>query len=430
MKCIKKILDNDMNVIMVPLKNTKIIAMGFFIKAGSRNETDENSGVAHFLEHMMFKGTVDRTPEKLFDELDTLGTVYNAATTTQYTYYYIYGNSDDTKKILDIMLDIYINPDFNTREINKERKVIIEEMRMTSDSPLMKLYSTMHEKIFSGTSLARDVIGNLETVSNLKKSDFVNFRSALYKPENTVFAIAGNFSPKPVFDLVRKFLNPIENSDKNPVTYFHEKTTIFKNMANQKEPYVYIKQNKTVQQVYVLMAFPIYDLYSYKYKEIDLLSQLLSAGFSSRLRHALREKNGITYTSSSYPIVYSDCGLFIIQMVVSPQELIKGLKIILRELRRTKEELIPQSEMKKIINVTKNETLYSLARPIDILTYFGLNFLINREFDFNLEKELGSIKRVKSEQIKKVAQEIFVRNKINLFMYGNIDETNFDFIDV
>jgi len=428
MKYVKKILDNGMCVLLVPLKHSKIITIGFFIKAGSRNETNENSGVAHFLEHMMFKGTLNRNAEQLFNELDMLGAEYNAATSSQYTYYYVYGNSDDTKQLLDIMLDIYINTDFNVSEINKERKVIIEEMRMRFDSPLAKLYSTAHKKIFSGTSLSRDVIGSADTVNNLKKRDLVKFRQSMYKPENTVFVITGNFTPKPVFGIINRALRFIPNSIDPIKTYLQEKSVILKNMHDQDKPYIYVKKDKMVQQLYVLIFFPMYDLYDYNSEEIDLLSQLLSAGFSSRLNKSLRENNGITYVSGSYPIVCTDCGLFLLQMVLNPTVLIKGLEIVFNELHKIKTELMTKDEMKKIINVTKNQTIYSLTKPTELLTYFGIGFLTNREFKVNIGEEFIKLKTIKRSQIQKIAKKIFIKEKINLFIYGNTDVSNFNFI--
>ena len=430
MKYIKKILDNGMYIIMVPTKNTNIITIGFFIKAGSRNETDENSGIAHFLEHMMFKGTSNRTAEKLFNELDTLGAVYNAATTAEHTYYYVYGNSDDTKKLLDIMLDIYVNTEFTANEINKERKVIIEEMRMREDSPLIRLYLALHQKMFKGTSLSRNVIGNAETINNFKKRDLDNFRSSLYKPENTVFVISGNFSPDPVFKIISNILSPLINTTDSAIIYFEEKSTILKNMRSQNEPRIYIKKSTTIRQVYVIFAFPMYDLYTYENQEIDLLVHLLSAGLSSRLSKALRENNGITYVSDAYPITYSDCGLFIIQMILNPIEMVKGITIVLKELAKTKEDLMSKDELKKIINVTKNETLYSLTKPTEILTYFGINFLSNREYKPEILTYFEKLKMITRAQIQKVAGEIFKRDKINLYIYGNVDQTDFNFIEL
>ena len=430
MKYVRKVFDNGMNIIFVPDKNTQIVAMGFFVKAGSRNENSENSGVAHFLEHMMFKGTKNRTSVRLFDELDSAGAVYNAVTTNQHTYYYIYGHMNSTKKLLDITLDIYINPTFKTAEINLERKVILEEMGMRFDSPLMNLYSTMHKKIFKNTSLARDIIGSNATIDHLSKQDLVTFRDALYKPENTVFVISGNISPQPLYKMIRRILTPIPNLPMEAHSYLNESQIIFQNMDNQTEPYVSIKKTTCLNQAYVLLTFPIYDLYSYKNNEIDLIAQLLSGGLSSRLNRALREEKGITYVSDSYPIIYSDCGIFVLQMILNPEELITGLKIMLGQLKRIKKELITTDELKKIINVTKNDTLYSLATPMDVLKYFGINFLVNREFKPDVDKELYNIKKVTREQIRDVANEIFVEEKINLFIFGNVSITDYKFLDL
>lgn len=430
MKYIKKTLDNGMHVILVPIKRTKIITIGFFIGAGSRNENEDNSGIAHFLEHMMFKGTKNRTAETLFKELDTLGAIYNATTTTHHTYYYIYGNSDDIKHLLDIILDIYINAHFETKEINLERKVIIEEMRMRSDTPLMKLYSIMHKKIFSGTSLARDIIGTTDTVMNFKRSDFIDFRKTCYRPDNTVFVISGNFTPDPILKIVNRALVPLENPKNKEQTYFSEKKIIFKNMDDQKEPYVYVKKNNFMQQVYVILAFPMYSTYKNNYQEIDLITLLLSWGFSSRLNKSLREKNGISYMSTAYPIVYSDAGLFVIQTIVSPSELVMAIKIILGELKSLKTELISKDEMKKIVNVSKNEVIYSLLKPIDILTYFGINFLLDDNFKPNINTQLDELKFVKRHDIKNVASQIFVYDKINLFIYGNVSQQDYKFLDL
>jgi predicted Zn-dependent peptidase len=366
----------------------------------------------------------------MFNEFDTMGAVYNAATTAQHTYYYVYGNADDTKKLLDIMLDIYINPVFNVKEINKERKVIIEEMRMRSDSPLMKLYSALHKKMFVGTSLARDIIGTEETVNSLKKKDFITFRKSLYKPDNTVFVIAGNFNPVPIYKMIERALKPVENTGPYPITYYDEKPMIIKNMEDQEEPYVYIKKNTLFQQVYIILAFPLYDLYKDQYREIDLISQLLSAGFSSRLYKALREDKGITYSSSAYPITYADCGMFIIQMVMNPAELVTGLKILMKVLKKTKDELITKEELKKIVNYTKNEAIFSMTKSTDILVYYGLNFLYNKNFKPDVKEDFEDLKKVTRVQIQKTAKEIFVRDKINLYIYGNVEETDFNFLDL
>ena len=169
----------------------------------------------------------------------------------------------------------------------------------------------------------------------------------------------------------------------------------------------------------------MYEKYS---KEIDLISHILTSGLSSRLFSALREKKGITYTSSSYPFTYSDGGVFIIKATMHPDGLIAGLKIILAELRKLKQMSINKDELKKVKNITTNEILFSLTRPIDYLTYFGLNFLEDPEFEPDIEASIAKIRKVKADAIQKIAKEIFVKSKLNIFLYGNITETNFNFV--
>ncbi|MEM0354219.1 MAG: pitrilysin family protein [Thermoplasmata archaeon] len=425
MRYLKKILKNGLTIILVPMKNTKIVTIGFFVKVGSRNETSENSGIAHFLEHMLFKGTKNRDVNKLFNELDTLGANYNAATTNQHTYYYIYGNSDDTKHLLDIMLDIYINPLFSSREISREKKVIIEEMRTRFDMPLTKLYSIVHKKMFRGTSLARDVVGEPGTIVKITRRELVKFRRTYYIPKNTIFVMTGNFSPYPIYRIIAPILNLLENPNTIPLDYSGEKSIILKNMMNQSEPYIYVKISDQYSQSYVLLVFPLYDMYDKKHHQIDLLSCLLSSGFSSRLKKALRGNHGITYTVTSYPIVYSDCAIFLIQLISNPEFLSKGIKIIITELKKIKNIIITKDEMRKIINITKNENIYSLIQPVEVLTYFGINFLTNPNFKPNLIGDIRKIEKIKRTEIREIAREIFVREKINLYIYGNVKNTNF-----
>ena len=441
MKFIKKILDNGITIILVPMKSTNIITTGFFIKIGSTNETDETSGIAHYLEHLMFRGTANRPENEIFRQLDMIGAEYNATTTMENTYYYLYGNSADTKKILDITLDIYVNPSLDTKAINKERKVIIEEMRMRSDMPYMKLYAAMHAKMFASTPLEREIIGTEENILGFKRQDFVKFRTENYRPDNTVFVVTGNFNPGIIYKMIHKALkslkNPLDTESGTETESGAEtsmdlpktnKEIIHANMAKQTKPFVYLKQNNLIKQAYVLIAFPLFSMYEKYYREIDLLSHILTSGLSSRLFMALRTKKGITYTSTSHPFIYTEAGVFMIKATMHPDEFIIGLKIILSELRKLKRNPVDKAELKKVKNIMTNETLFALTKPIDYLTYFGLNFLENREFKPDVEYGIAKLRKVKAIDIQKIAEEIFVRSKLNIYLYGNITETDFDFI--
>lgn len=435
MKFIKKILDNGVTIILVPMKSTKVITTGFFIKTGSKDEDDSTSGIAHFIEHALFKGTVNRPENEIFKQLDMIGAEYNAVTTVENTYYYMYGNSDDTKKILDIILDIYINPTLENKAINKERKVIIEEMRMRSDMPYMKLYANLHAKMFESTPLAREIIGTEENIMNFTKKDFVKFRNEHYRPDNTVFVVTGNFNPTIVYKMIADALKSIKKSTNEKIiresaelSLKNDRKIIHDNMSLQTKPFIYLKKNLYIKQVYLMLAFPLFSLYDNHSREIDILSHILTSGLSSRLFVALRTKKGITYTSSSHPFIYTEAGAFIIKATMHPDEFIIGLKIILAELRKLKKNPVEADELKKVKNIITNETLFSLIKPIDYLTYFGLNFLENRNFRPDVEGGINHLKKVKAVNVQKIATEVFVRSKLSIYVYGNVVEQNFDFI--
>ena len=430
MKYIKEILSNGMITILVPLKHTSIVAMGFFVRAGARNENNNNNGIAHFLEHMMFKGTTNREPVDMFNQLDKMGTVYNAATSLHDTYYYMYGDNENIKKMMDIIFDMYINPKLGTRDINKERKVIIEEMRMIYDMPINKLYSSLHKKIFADTSLSREVIGTYQTIDNIKRKDFLEFKETYYRPDNTVFVIAGNFNPVPISKLINKHLSRIPIPDNKLKTYYDEKAIIINNIHSQSEPYVSIKKNKFLQQTYVLLSFPFSNDVISDRNTAPFICQLLTSGFSSRLTKALRVDNGITYNINSDTIMYSDASILVISAVINPVEFITGIKIIFRELKKIKSDLITKAEHSKIAQMMKNDILYSFSRPAEIMTYFGLNFAADRGFKPNVKKEIEQLHPITRKKIRDDSNKIFVRNKINMFIYGNVDDTNFDFIDL
>lgn len=430
MKYIKKILDNGLTVIMLPDKKSKFVSTGFFVNVGSRNEPDNMHGIAHFLEHMVFKGTTERKASEIFLQLDKQGINYNAATAHQYTYYYLSGLSHNIKSLLDIMLDLFVNPSLPKNEIDKERKVIIEEMRMSGDSPNSKLFKLMHEKLFSETSLQHSIIGTESSINSIGKKDFNEFRKNLYMPNKTVFCIEGNFNHDLIFKTIEKILGPIENNKTaEKFTYESDANIISARFNSQSHPVIHTKIDNNLDQAYVMIVYPLIESNMYKQHaiEIDMLSHLLTNGFSSRLGKKLREEHGLTYNIDAGPMIYNDAGTFNISMVIHPDQLIFGIKLILKELKKLTKEEITTDELTKLKNIMQNEYTISNLQGLDKLKYFGLNFVADRNFKPDEETDIQKIKQIKKSQIKNISAKIFQKNKLNLFIYGNIKFDGNDF---
>ena len=437
MKLYKKTLDNGMTIALVPMTNVATVTAGFFVKAGGRNETDENNGIAHFLEHMMFKGTKTRSSKDVLYQISMLGLNYNAYTTNEETVYFMSGDPNDTKKILDLVLDIYINPVLTTKDIEVEKKVIIEERRMRYDAPYAKIWRAMYKKFFNGTGLERDLLGSEDNILSFNRANFVDFRKTYYQPSNCIFVVAGNFNHNLISKLVSKPLSKVKNCECEQITYEHEKKIILENMAKQDQPYVNIKKNMTYQQIYFVMAFELGELYDDYGVEIDVLTDILARSSSSRLNNALRERQGITYGSGSGVLSYSDCAVLYINFALHPNQLETAIKTTLSELRKLKSQLVTDDELKMTISHRKNDVLFSNESSYGTFSAVGNALLKDRDEKIIFAKKesyakkmIAELKAIKAKKIQDLAKKIFIREKINIFMYGNVAQTKFDYIDL
>ena len=190
----KEKLNNGLTLVLIPLKDEKIISVGIFIKVGSRYETDENNGISHFLEHMTFGGTNTKTENEIMAKLDSVGALYNAATSREFTYFYTNGNYKDSNILLDIILDMYMNPIFPEKKIKKERLVVLEELGMHNDDNQMLLYDDVMNLMYNFTTLGNPILGSYETVSNITRDDLLNYHNKYYTPNNSILVVSGNFN--------------------------------------------------------------------------------------------------------------------------------------------------------------------------------------------------------------------------------------------
>lgn len=422
MRYLKEVLDNGMTIAIVPLKTAEM-SCGFFVNAGLKNETKINNGISHFLEHMTFRGTKTRSAEDIVKELSKLGHEYNAATTARHTYYYFNGDAENMKKTIDLLIDIYVNPALKKRDIDIEKKVILEEMRLINDRPTHKLHKSMTKKFLSGTSLAMEIIGTEDTVNGITKEDFLLYRKQHYTPDNTVFVITGNINPLPVMKILHQYLSELKNPlSVNKYDDSNDKLTIMKNIMQQDKPFLSINKNTTMQQAYVLVCFPITDLLIDFMLEIEMIMYILANGeFDSRLVNALRTKNGITYVVDSSIEKFYDVGMFMLEMAMNPDQLLTGINIIFRELEKMKKEPVTLEERSKAIDALDIDDFPEDAHST--LIYFGIGCLENRDFLPVYNDYHEKLSKITRDKLLKVANMLFQKNRTNLFIYGNVDES-------
>jgi predicted Zn-dependent peptidase len=405
---------NGLRLIVVPMEQTESVAVLVLVATGSRYETKEINGISHFLEHMMFKGTINRP--KVTDiglELDSIGAEYNAFTGKEYTGYYVKCAAEKADIAFDVISDIFQNSKFDAAEIEKERGVIIEEINMYQDTPARYVGDLFEELLYGDQPLGWHITGSRETVKKLTRDNFLEYFATHYFDKNTVIAIAGSIEPEQARTKVEKYFANIRNNKPLKPAPVVEK---------QDKPQLKILTKKTDQTHFVL-GFRAFDYFSEKDPVLNVMSLVLSAGFSSRLWSEFRDKRGLSYYIRSSNSTYADTGYFEISAGVDNNRLPQALEVALGECRKLAEKQVTESELKKVKDYAQGKLAIGLETSDELASFYADQELLKREI-LTPEEKLAKIIRVTSEDIQAVAQEIFVPEKLNLAIIGPLKENS------
>lgn len=420
---VKAEMSNGMKVLLVKTNSQNLVSVGMFVKAGSRYETLENNGIAHFLEHMTFKGTKKRNAKKLNEDLDSVGAQYNASTSYEYTHYDIHGLSRDINLFLDIIVDIYYNPIFKESDIKTERRVVIEELKMYQDKHDRVLEEIINAKLYANTSLEMPIIGTIDNIKKFTKKDLEEFRNKFYSHNNSLLVVCGDINLKTIPNTLKKTFSKYSKNFKNPRCVQQQFV-----ITPQKRPYLYIRKltdTCTLNQTLVYITFRTFGN-NHPFSVItDLVADIFSNGSSSRLFTLLRNKLGVTYFSNAYNEQYNDFGSFIISLGIDPNRVNEVIKAVLDEVKKLKKKLITNKEMQKIQNIRETDINLRLQNPSDYLYYYGFEELFSNEDDpFSIYHHIAQINEVSPNDIRIVCNEIFTPSRLNIFVYGNFDKKN------
>lgn len=420
--------DKGMDTLLIPLPNSNTVTVGIFIRAGSREEDDTTSyGIAHFLEHMTFKGTVSRTSEKLMLELDSIGALYNAMTGHEFTLYYISGNPTDIKLLLDIIIDLYLHPTYPDKDIEKERNVVLEELRMNQDQNHKVLTTNIFKELYSDyiDELARPIIGYKETIKNLTRNNIINYRNQNYMESNCLLCVSGNFDKVDVIKKIEElFCAKLMNVKLSPDIFknsIDKEKKIKPLLSFKKNMKKYINVSKNVNQNIIYFIFNSYNTYN-KYNVIlDLITDILSNGFTSKLFDLLRNKMGVSYYNNSYNRNFKDTGHFIISVGVDGKSVVKTIDGILKELTKLAENGITENELNKAKKQNETSLLFQFKDPYEYLMYYGMNYLIKYPL-YNLTDIMNNIEKVSLDDINNMIKELFKKSNLFIATLGNISQ--------
>jgi predicted Zn-dependent peptidase len=408
MKYSKKILNNGLKVITVPMKDNPTVTVLVLVETGSKYETKEINGISHFLEHMCFKGT-NRRPKAIdiVKELDAIGSQYNAFTAQEYTGYYAKSDAKHFKKIFDVVSDIYLNSTFPEVEMQKEKGVIIEEINMYEDLPPRHVQDMIMKLLYGDQPAGWNIAGEKENILNMKRENFVQYHKEHYVPNATTLVVAGKITEKQVMTEVKKVFGHIKKQ---------KKSNKLKVVEKQNKPKVLLKFKETDQSHFVL-ATRTFDLFDKKNTVLSVLAGVLGGGMSSRLFQKLREEMGVCYYVRAYGDAYTDHGFFQISAGVDNKRVEEVLNAILEECRKLVKEKVSIEELEKVKECLIGNMKLSLESSDDIANFYGGQELLRKKIESS-EQKAKEIRKVTATQIQNLAKEIFKDNKLNLAIIG------------
>lgn len=399
---------NGLRVVLAPMQGetaTVVVMTG----TGSRYENEHENGLAHFLEHMFFKGTKKRKNARaISEELDAVGSVYNAFTAKERTAYYAKVSAKYLDTALDVISDIFLNSTLPQKEIDKERGAIIQEIDMYEDMPMRTVDNVFDALIFGKEhALGRTILGPKENIRSFSRAEFAHYFQRNYTPANTVVCIAGSFSSKKVLAKIKKEFGAL------PVRAAPTYDTF---AGEQTEPRVAIKEKKT-DQTQLMLGVPAYP---YGHKDeyaLSVLATILGGGMSSRLFTEVREKRGLAYSVHAWAEKYPDTGYLAVQAGVEHGKLEEATTTILAEFSKITRTKVPAEELKKAKSFIKGTRTLALETS-DAVAENAATSLINIGRIRPLEEIIKGIEKVTAADVQRVARDILQTNKLNLAIIG------------
>lgn len=400
-------LSNGVRIVYENIPYVRSASVGVWVNVGTRDEKASENGASHFIEHMVFKGTKNRTAAQLAFEMDRIGGQINAYTTKENTCFY--GRVLDTHvtHIADILCDMLLNSNFNEDDVNNERNVIVEEIGMYEDTPDDLVTEQLFSGCFKGTSLARPVLGTRSSLSKLNGEALKGYMGEKYTGDKIVVAIAGNISEKDVQYFADR-LKAVPSGD-----------------GKKRKEASYVQcvkaKKKTTEQNHICLAFPCVAVTDEKRYAVQLLNNILGGGMSSRLFQTVREEKGLCYSVYSFCASYQDTGLMGIYTALNKETEKPALQLIAQELKRFKEYGVTRDELELVREQVKSNILMSLESTGSHMNRIGNNMLY---FDrcISFDESIANYDKVTADDIAKAAEFILDFDKVSFSAVGRVDK--------
>lgn len=399
-------LSNGLTIIGEEIPYLKSITLGVWVNAGSRIENEELGGISHFIEHMLFKGTKNRTSKEIASTIDNLGGQINAFTSKECTCYYVKLLDEHIDIGIDILSDMFLNPLFDEKDIDKERQVIIEELKMYEDSPEDLVYDLLMEGIYKTDALGMNIIGTEESLYNMNRNTIKDYFDKYYVASNSVISISGNFKFEEMVNLIEsKFKDlPMGNVDiEITEPEFHT---------------CFIARNKDTEQVNLAISLKAIPL---EYREdayaLSIINNIFGGSISSRLFQNIRENKGLVYSIYSAPSLYRKSGELGIYASMSNENLKKVYNLVLEEIDNLRQNHLTDKEIKESKEQLKGSYILGLESTSSRMMSIGKAMVLTKKVK-NPNDIIESINNIDKARIDLIIDKVFNRENIGVCIVG------------
>lgn len=406
----KIVMDNGLRIVFEKIDYVKSVSTGIWVGAGSINETTINNGISHMIEHMLFKGTKKRSAFDIAEEIDSMGGQINAFTTKECTGYYTKVASYFFDKSLEILSDMIFNSVFDEEELEKEKKVILEEILMYEDSPEDYVHELLTKISFEGNAISYPILGDIESVNGINRQTIDDYMDNYYTADNVVISIVGNTTLDEVKQLCNKYFSNFRKTIK-----ITETPKSFDYTSNKQGVH------KNIEQLHFCISVKGFERNSPHYYSTNILNNVLGGSMSSRLFQNIREKSGLVYSIYSFHSSYKMSGLFGIYSALKEENVEEALQQIKSEIDSFRKGDISVSEFERAKSQIKGNYILSLENTSNRMTVLGRRELFYNE-TIQPEDIIPKIEKVVYGDVIDVSKMLFKESDFNIAFTGNIDD--------
>jgi predicted Zn-dependent peptidase len=412
-------LESGVTALLEPVDNVVSVSAGIWVRSGSRHERPEQYGYAHFLEHMLFKGTERFSGNELARVIDRVGGQHNAATNREYTCYYINIVSEYLELAIDILSEMYYHPLLKEEDIEREKNVIMEEIRMYEDAPDEFVHDTFIEKLLDGHPLSHSILGTMENIASLTRDDLYRFYEEQYLNDNVLVTIAGNFDPDRVLETLNRYF---KRSRRGRALRYEEgnETPVQRQQLHT---------NRDLEQVHFCLGGEGIERNNPLRWALYTLSTVLGGNMSSRLFQNIREKEGISYAIYSFHSSYSDRGLFGIYCATTAERFERAIELIVKECRTILEKGIDSRELEDTRTFLKGNLALSYESNEVRMGQLARNEIAyGRQYSYHEISHL--IDKISLDDLRLISEKLFKDITLSLVSTGNLGSFNWDRLDL